>query len=464
MSSELTANTESVVVYHDMDAERALLGAIMIDGTALATVETVLRVEHFQAAPHRLIYAAMLAMAQASRVVDLVTVKAELEASGDLDDVGGVVYLASLTDGMPRVANVQGWARLLREEWRRKAVISIARQMIKHATESDMGADEIVERSQASLARLIETSERRIIAMRDVLPAALKDLEQFVTAAEGVVGIPTGLVDLDRCLGGLQPGRLYIVAARTSRGKSVLCTQISINAAACGKNTLVFSMEMEPYQFAERALLADAEVDRWDLKPDSPRADFSWAKVSRSYGRLVELPVSFDQSESPSLAQIRTSARQFHNGPGAGLIVVDYLQRMTLDPAIVKAAGQWAAVGELAKGLKSMARSLRVPVVAACQLSADAEEKRPTLAMLAQAQSIISAEADAIILLHPHDLKKWKTQAFPFVHFLVDKNRTGPCQDITVSFEKACSRFVSAAVEPGEEPETEGGKRPRRRT
>lgn len=429
---------------HEWDPERTVLGALLVDSKALQTIEAMLRVEHFTDSRHRAIYAGMLTMSHGSRAVDLLTLKSDLMASGSLDEAGGIQYLAGLVDGLPRLQNVEAWARIVRESARRRYAVRIAHLLIAEAEDEANETDDLVDRAHVALGRLMEAGDKRIVKLRDVLPRALSDLEEFTAAKEGVTGIPTGLLDLDKCLSGLQPGRLYIVAARTSRGKSVLCAQIAVNAAMRGHKGLVFSMEMEPYQLAQRMLLADAEVDRFDLR-EGPKAGYSWGKVSQSYGRLKELPLWFDQRESPNLAQIRASSRQQHGENGIGLIVVDYLQRMTLDPLVVKAGGLWAGVGDIAKGLKTLALALKVPIVAACQLTSDAEEKRPTLAMLAQAQSVISAEADGIVLLHPVDLVNWKAQRFPEVHFFVDKNRTGPCQDIRVSFEKECSRFVSLA-------------------
>lgn len=432
-------------VLHEWDPERTVLGAVVVDPKALPLVEGIVRVEHFEDARHRVIFAALLTMGQSARAIDLLTLKTDLTMAGQLESAGGVAYLAGLVDGLPRLANVDAWARIVREKARRRYAIRVAHALIAEAEDEGHETDDIVDRAYVALGRLMEAGDKRTVKLRDVLPRALSDLEEFTAAKEGITGIPTGLLDLDRCLSGLQSGRLYIIAARTSRGKSVLCAQIAVNAAIHGHKGLVFSMEMEPYQLAQRMLLADAEVDRYNLREESPKASYSWSKVSQSYGRLWELPVWFDQRESPNLSQVRASSRQHHGESGVDLIIVDYLQRMTLDLNVVKAGGLWAGVGDIAKGLKTLALALRVPIVAACQLTSDAEEKRPTLAMLAQAQSVISAEADAIVLLHPVDLVNWKAQRFPEVHFFVDKNRTGPCQDIRVSFEKECSRFVSLA-------------------
>lgn len=429
----------------DHDSERAVLGAAMVDNAVMPALEAELRVEHFHDSAHRLIYAAMLDLTQAGRPSDFVTIIAALREGQDLDAAGGAVYVAGLVDGIPRGTNVGAWVSIVREKARRRRAIAIASLFVEAAgTRTDASTDELLDHVHGQLGRLMEGGDRKTIRLHDVLASAVQDLERFATATNGVTGIPTGLHDLDRCLGGLLPGRLYIVAARTSRGKSVLCAQAAVNAAVTGHKVLVFSMEMEPYQLAQRMLLARAEVDRWDLKPESPRRDYAWGKVNQAVGHLSDLPVWFDQREAPNLAEVRASARQHQARHGLDMVVVDYLQRMTPDPKL----DRWLAIGDMARGLKSLARSMSVPVVAACQLNADAEEKRPTLASLAQAQSIISAEADVIVMLHPEDLQRWKTQDYPVVNFFVDKNRTGPCLAIQVSFEKACSRFVSMAAEP----------------
>lgn len=262
-----------------------------------------------------------------------------------------------------------------------------------------------------------------------------------------MTGVPTGLLDFDRVTGGLKPGALYVIAARPSRGKSAFCAQAAVHAATLGCRSLVFSMEMEPYQLALRMILAEAGVDRWDLKRDKDiKNSYVWKKIGQACQKLGELGIAFDQRESPSLAQVRASCRQ-QVVNGLDLVVVDYAQRMARDPETVKRSGEWAAVGENVRGLKSLARNLGVPVLVACQLTAEAEEHRPNMSMLQAAQSVISAEADLIAFLHPKDTAAWKSQPSPFIDLLVDKNRSGACMTITLSFERRLTRFVNAQEE-----------------
>lgn len=428
----------------DHVAERGILGAILTHPDLLHEAEGVVAPQHFADSRHAAVYSTLLTMAQAGQPLDLVTLRAAMATSGDLEAAGGASYLASLLDGTPRMSSVDAWTRIVRDKARRRAARALAERFVLAAGEAEAGTDQLIDGLQVGLQRLVETGERRTIRLADVLGAAMAELDQFSSASDAVTGIPCGLLDVDRLLGGWKPGSLYVFGARTGRGKSALLAQAVAHAATTGSKCLVFSMEMEPYQLAGRMLLAEAEVDRWDLRKESLKADYSWKKVGAALSRLKELPVWFDQRESPDLAQLRASVRQQRASVGVDLVVVDYLQRMTVD----QKQDRWLAVGDNARGLKSLARAMKIPILAACQLGAEAEEKRPTSAQLGQAQSIIGAEADVIVFLHPEDLKQWKTQPFPVINLLVDKNRHGPCMSIQVSFEKAVCRFVSMARGP----------------
>lgn len=427
----------------DPTAERTILGAVLTNPELLSTVESAVRIEHFSSRTNEAVYAAMLRLSQAGRSIDLVTLRSELEGCGQLESVGGSTYLAGLIDNVPNYSNVDAWTRIVRDKAKRRQAIGLAENFILAATEGNEGTDPIVDALQAKLARLLETGERRTVKIGEVLKGAMDELDSFANALDAVTGIPCGLMDVDKLLGGWKKGSLYIVAARPSRGKSALCAQAAAYAAYKGFKVLVFSMEMEPYQLAGRMLLSEAEVDRWDLRKTS-RAEYAWKKVGQAFQKLQELPIWFDPRESPDLAAVRASVRQQKAGAGVDLVVLDYLQRMAFDPK----QDRWLAVGDATKGLKSLARQLQVPVIAACQLTGEAEEKRPTLAMLGQAQSVISAEADVIGFLHPADLGAWRTQPFPQIDLLIDKHRNGACMPIPLSFERATTRFVSLARGP----------------
>jgi replicative DNA helicase len=428
----------------DREAERAVLGSVLVSPEVLSSVEGVLRPEHFSDHRNRAVFAAMLTLSESGHAVDHLTIRDELQSTGSLVEAGGLAYIGTLSDGMPRVNNATGWARIVRDKAKRRAAVTLGERLTAMAQGSELETDELLDRHMSSVSRLMEASDLSVRKMDEVLPQAMKDLDEFATSPSGLTGVPTGLPDLDKLTGGLKKGVLFILGARPARGKSTFCAQVATYAAAKGFRVLVFCMEMPAEDVAQRMLLSEAEVDRWDLRIG--KSDTAWGKVGAAFSKLEPLPIWFDGRESPTMAQVRGAAKQQAARHGIDLVIVDYLQRCTVDPKL----DRWLAVGELARGLKSLARNLNVPVLAACQLNAEAEEKRPTLANLGQSQAIISAEADIVGFLHPEHLDKWKEQDYPVINLLVDKHRAGATGSIPLSFEKATLRLLNLSRQPGE--------------
>lgn len=426
-------------LFADLEAERMVLGATLADNASMNVLAEMLTAKHFSDPRHRAIFGAMLSCYERSQPIDYVTMKAEL--ADNLTDAGGIVYIAGLTDGMPRVASPEPWAAIVVEKARRRAAKMFAERFLGELSDQGIETEEVIERHQDSLTRLQSSRRDGVVSMRDIIPQAIKKLEDFSQSPDGLLGIPSGIPDIDRVLCGWQKGNLYIIAARPSRGKSVFCAQSAVYAGFKGFKTLYFGMEMRPPSTAVRMICSHAGVDRFDLRQrHGYETSFmkSWGKINASAGAMQDLGIWFDQREAPTVAQIRALAKQHQASRGCDLIVVDYLQRCSLAPGM----DQWVAVGDIAKNLKSLAQSLNVPVIAACQLGTDAEERRPTQANLAQARQVISAEADVIAFLHPEQPAEWKKQDCPTVLFAIDKHRDGATTDINLSFERPHSRFV----------------------
>jgi replicative DNA helicase len=240
---------------------------------------------------------------------------------------------------------------------------------------------------------------------------------------------------LDNITNGLQPGALYVVAGRPSRGKSVLVTQLAAAAAFAGFPGLVFSLEMPPSSVVQRMWLAEAGINKFDLKFKEREGD--WARMSAAAEKIGKLPLWFDKRESPTLTQIRAVCRKFKATVGIRFVVIDYLQRIPVDGKV----DRHIAVGDIAQALKSLALNLQLPVVVACQLNRDAEEKRPTLRDLAESGRI-EREADAILALHPKEPSKWYEATDPEVELVVLKMRDGATDILMLSFERKLTRFV----------------------
>lgn len=426
----------------NVEAERVVLGAVLVDNKAMASAANKLIPEWFGEPSHRAIFRAMLALFERSTPIDLVTLRGEL--GEELERIGGALYLSGLVDGLPRITSVDAWADLVLDRAKRRAARQLG-HLLTAATEDDAReTSDIIDAHQAAVSRLMEAGNVGTRTIAQILPETRREFEAFADAPDGLTGIPTDLPDFDRLSGGLRKGALIIIGALPGRGKSVLCKQLAVSAAKRGHRVLFMGMEMEPRDIAGRMVLAEAEVDKWDLRV---KPDLTWPRIERAISRLSPLPILFDPRETPTLAQIRAAAKQAKGTKGCDLLIVDYLQRVSLDPKL----DQWQAVGEVAKGLKSLSRSLSIPVVAACQLRADAEGRVPNMSDFAQARQVIQAEADLITILHPED-ENWREHDYPAFRLLVPKHRAGATSEkgLPLCFEKATARFLTMAREGAE--------------
>lgn len=418
------------------DAERTVLGAILVSNEALPEAESNLRAEHFADDRHRTIWRAMLSLSERDIGIDTLTLRDQLQTNGELVRCGGTIYIDGLSDGVPRITDVTHWARIVRERALRRATLALGQRLVESASNPALPTDEVIDRHSEQLNRLLESHETaNTQAIVEVLKEAKAKLDAF-TQAHGVTGIPTSIIDLDNLTNGLQPGSLTVIAARPSRGKSVLVTQLAAAASSAGFPGIVFSLEMPPSSVVQRMWLADAGVNRFDLKAFERTED--WRAMGRAYERLANLPLWFDKRESPTLTQIRAVSRKFKGTIGLRFIVIDYLQRIPVDGKV----DRHVAVGDVAQSLKSLALALDIPVVVACQLNRDAEEKRPNMADLAESGRI-ERECDLIAALHPSKPEAWYEQGKdPEVELIVLKNREGATDTLKLIFERRLTRFI----------------------
>jgi replicative DNA helicase len=356
------------LVTDPLEAERTCLGAVLVDNVCIEGLAEIVRVEHFENALHREMYRAMLAMHERSERIDPVTLRAEM---GSLDGV----FLGQLLD-IPRISNVDEWARIVREAARRRALVKLGSQVEAWTNEAG-DVDAVIDRLQQALHRIHEGgNERRFeVSMREAVDGALKLIDRSATVADGVTGVPTGFPRLDEITGGLQPGHVYTLGARPGRGKSALSTQIAIHAAGTGRRVLAFTLEMLPEQVMQRALMGEARVEKYDLRRGETAA---WSRLLQTSEAMKLRPVEFDRHETPTLQHIKTHAARMARTDGLDLVVIDYFQRC----AVSTKSDRWQALGELARGIKSLAQSMCVPVLLPAQLNRNAEDKRPTLADL----------------------------------------------------------------------------------
>lgn len=367
---------------HDVEAEEAVLGSLLIDPDALYRVASFLRPEDFYIQKNGWIYEAILALHERREPVDFVTLRNELEARGLLEEVGGVAYLARLIDTVPTAIHVEAYGRIVEEAAIRRRLISAASDIAQLAYQEAQEIGEVLDRAEQSLFAI---SQRRItrdlVPIQEVVRPFYDRIEYLYTHQGEPLGVPTGFIDLDKLLGGLQKSDLIIVAARPGVGKTSFCLSIARNAARMGKRVAIFSLEMSAEQVVQRLVSAETGIDAQRLRLGQLREE-EWPLLVQATGVLSELPIFIDDTPAISALQLRTKARRIHAEYGLDIIVVDYLQLMTSD---VRVENRVQEVSYISRMLKGLARELDVPVLAVSQLSRAVEQrtdKRPVLADL----------------------------------------------------------------------------------
>jgi replicative DNA helicase len=421
-----------------LEAERTVLGACLLDRNAIIAAQELLKPGDFSSPGHRAIYSAMCDLTEDEERIDTISLVASLRGREQLELSGGVGYIAKLIDGLPRITNVEQWCALIIEASLRRALIHQADVAMTAAWDATQQIAVTLDSHHTALMRMMETREgRNDIAQGEALKEAQARIDRYV-ASQGVTGVPSGLEKLDQITGGWQPGTLVIIAARPACGKSTLCTQMAVFSAKAGFHVRAFTLEMSPAAVVERELLAEARVEKWRLRYGQKS---EWAHLANAYGTLARLPITYDRRESPTAMQVRAACRRQQITGELDLVIVDYLQRLAIDEKLGDRAEQIGAA-RAAKALKSLALALKVPVIAACQLSRGAEGKEPTLADLRWSGDI-EAEADIVIALHPDASTKAKDLDFPLTHLLMLKHREGACRRLRLTFEKRFTTFVA---------------------
>jgi replicative DNA helicase len=392
----------------NIDAEKTILGAILLDNAAHAEAAEKLEAEDFSLDSHRRIFLRMTELMNAQRAVDIVTLANELARLKEIETVGGVAYLASLTEGLPRRPVIEEYIRIVKDKSLLRRLMLICSTAIARAADQGETALEVLD---AAESQLMEVSERGITqgfqSLDQIVQHSFGTIDNLYKQSREVTGLATGFTELDRMTSGLQRGELIIVGARPSMGKTALAINIAQNAAV-NHNAIVavFSLEMSKESLLRRMLASQAWVDQRKLQTGF-LAGADHAKLTNALGQLVESRLFIDDTAGISLSEMRAKARRLkQNAGGLDLIIVDYLTLMT---ATVPSSGKrnyenrTQEVSAISRGLKALAKELNVPVLAAAQLSRASErrgdDKRPMLSDLRDSGSI-EQDADVVAFIH----------------------------------------------------------------
>ncbi|HEV8677274.1 MAG TPA: replicative DNA helicase, partial [Candidatus Paceibacterota bacterium] len=405
-----------------------------------------LRPEDFYLHAHRVIFGQMVELIERARAVDLITIQDELVRVSQLESAGGIVYLASLLDGMPHLVNIEHYIEIIKEKSLFRQLVNCANKIMAECFDQADPAEHVLDRAEQSLFGL---SEKRVksgfIAVKDLELPATRLLEKLYNEREMITGVPSGFRDLDRMTSGLQPSDLIILAARPSMGKTALALDIARHAATQHNVTVgMFSLEMSAQQLVDRMVAAEAKVNSWNLRTGRISEGDDFTKIRDAYDRLSRAPIYIDDKPGNNILAMRSVCRRLKREHGLGLIIVDYLQLMV--PTQSRNSDNIVQqVTEISRSLKNLARELDVPVMALSQLSRAVEQRggKPRLSDLRDSGSI-EQDADVVMFIHRDDkINKEASDRPNIAEILIEKHRNGPVGKIDLFYDDKRTTFVS---------------------
>jgi len=426
---------------HNLEAERSVLGAILIQNDAYNMAAELLRPEDFYRDAHRRIFDKIIALAERRTAVDFVTLKEELVRAGELDAVGGPAYIASLVDGVPRATNVEYYAKIVKEKSILRNLIGAANTILQDAYEADQDAAEILDRAEHSIFQIAEGRIRTgFISLYDIAQDSVEAIQKAHEEKQLITGVSTGFHDLDRLTSGLQRGDLIIIASRPSMGKTSLALNMAQYVGTKTDKTVgVFSLEMSREQLFLRMLSSESQIDGHNLRTGFLRSD-DWGRLTEALGVLGQAKVYIDDSPGMGVLEMRAKARRLAAEHGLHLIIVDYIQLMQ---GRGRFDNRTQELGAISRALKMLAKELNAPVVVLSQLSRAPEARsdhRPQLSDLRESGAL-EQDADVVMLIYREDRYNPKAENDSVAEIIVAKQRNGPTDTVKLAFIKERTRF-----------------------
>lgn len=436
---------------HNPTAEKSVLGAVLLDEQHLHAllVDEQLRPEHFHDRTHAVVFAAMLELYDADKKIDHLTVAEQLRENGRLEEIGGADAVEELVAWVPASGHARDYGRIVREQAQMRALLEATREIQADVISRAAPPRELVERAERAMLEVAHDERRRAIrSIAEVLHEETDRLHHRSIQKSPLTGTPSGFRDIDDITGGFQAGNLIVLAARPSMGKSALVCNIAENAALAGFPVALFSLEMSESELAQRFVASQAKVPGDDLRRGRV-AENRWPKILEASGRLSAAPLYVDDSSDTGVLEIRAKSRRLHHQlearGGLGLIVVDYLQLMRHEGRLESRSEQ---VGQLSRGLKSLARELGVPVVALSQLSRNVEQragdKKPILADLRESGAI-EQDADLVMFIFRDEYYNRESTRPGEADIIIAKHRNGPVGEVTLTFQTQYPKFANYA-------------------
>ncbi|MGB9067282.1 MAG: replicative DNA helicase [Candidatus Acidiferrales bacterium] len=433
---------------HNSEAERSILGAVLLDNHALNAAVERLKPEDFFLPQHRHIFERMIQLAEKQHAIDIVTLMEDLDKNGDLEAAGGVAYLSQLADGLPRVTNVDHYSRIVKEKAILRSLIYSASVIQEQALAAGDDADVILDRAESSIFQLAEDRVKAgLIGVKDLVKDGFERLEKIFSEGRRITGLATGYPGLDNETAGLQPSELVILAARPSMGKTALALNIAENVALRNREPVaVFSLEMSKESLLLRLLASHARVDAHKFRTGHMNRE-DWGKVTASLGELGDAPIWIDDSASSTVLEMGAKARRLKRDRGLSLVIVDYIQ-LVVPSTNRRNANRQEEVSSISRSLKALAKELKVPVVVLSQLTRapEREDRKPQLSDLRESGAI-EQDADVVMFIHRPNFYKTDIpeEERARAELIIAKQRNGPTGSLNFVFLSRHTRFEEAA-------------------
>jgi replicative DNA helicase len=431
---------------HSDEAERSVLGAVLLDNQRLDRAQELIMATAFYSLRHQMIYRAFEFMSESSTAMDLVTVKAYLERSGQLAKCGGPAYLASLVEGVPRSANIEHYVQIVKDLAIQRELIRASQTILSSALSPSVSTDQLLDDAEKAI---FQVAENRLgggfISLKVVADASIKAIEELTEREDLITGVSTSFPELDGYLAGMQNSDLIIIAARPAMGKTAFALNVASFAALQQKKTVgIFSLEMSHQQLFMRMLCAEGQIDAHRLRTGRIGKE-DWTRIIKVYGTLADARVFIDDSPGVTVMEMRAKCRRLKREHGLDLLFIDYLQLMRSRSGF---ENRQQEITDISRSLKELAKELNIPVVALSQLSRAPEQRRgadhrPQLSDLRESGAI-EQDADVVLFLFREEMyDKDNPELEGKAEVIIGKQRNGPTGIVRLNFIKKFTRFAN---------------------
>ncbi len=434
---------------YNIEAEQAVLGALMLDKDAIFQISDFIIGSDFYQPKHEIIFGAIYDLLSRSDPIDFLAVSNRLKEKKQLTKVGGKQYLMELIDATPATASIGYYGQIIKKKRLLRDLIRTAGEIAELGYDEEQEAEHILDEAERRIFSITQRSVRKsFVELKNALEEAFARIDQLSRGGEGLRGVPTGFPDLDNILSGLQKSDLIILAARPSLGKTTLAMDIARNAALAHNVSVgIFSLEMSKDQLVDRMLASQSGVNLWKIrtgKLSSKGQHNDFSLIQGAFGALSTAPIYIDDTNSTSVNQIRAMSRRLQAEKGLGLIIVDYIQLLES-----RAENRVQQVSEISRALKGLARELDLPVLVLSQLSRAVEHRQNSLPRLSDLRDSgsIEQDADVVLFIHREDKDRPQSKRKNIADILISKHRNGPTGNVSLYFNAHAVRFENLDTE-----------------